>query len=147
IQNAIIQLKEKSSDPSDIMIFGYPDWIAFRIDRLEKLHKLDATIYSRFYDNPEDPGTKAFSDAFRNNFGTEIRDVVPKQEILGYDTGMYIIQALRQGEGDITSGPMRFTGLQSSFFFDASEENQGTANKALYIINYRPDGSVAKEVL
>jgi len=147
IQAALCQLKERAADPDNIMLFGYPDWIAFRIDRLEKLHKLGTTIYSRFYDNPDDNDVRSFSEKFKQNFGCEVRDVVPKQEILGFDTGCYLIKALRTGEGNISDEPLRYTGIQSTFSFDGATEDRGMVNNALFIINYRTDGSVMKEIL
>lgn len=147
VQAALCKLKESAADSRNVKVFGYPDWIAFRLDRLEKLHSLEATIYSRFYDNPNDVDAKTFARQFQQNFGTEVRDMVPKQELLGYDTGCYLIEALRRGEGDITSSPLRYTGLQSSFDFTPATDEQGMINKALYIISYNTDGSVEHEVL
>lgn len=146
IQNALVQLKEKALDPESVKVFGYPDWIAFRIDRLEKLHKLDATIYSRFFDNPDAPEITRFANAYKACFGTEIVDMVPKQEILGYDTGCYLIKALRATEGNITDEPLEYKGIQSAFSFTQPAEGSGAVNNALYIINYRPSGEVTKEV-
>ncbi len=147
IQAALCRLKESAADPNNIMLFGYPDWIAFRIDRLEKLHKLGTTIYSRFYDNPDDPDARSFSEKYKQNFGCEVRDLVPKQEILGFDTGCYLIKALRTSEGNISDEPIRYTGIQSAFSFDRATEDRGMVNNALFIINYRTDGSVIKEIL
>lgn len=147
VQAALCKLKESAADSRNVMVFGYPDWIAFRLDRLEKLHNLEATIYSRFYDNPDDATVKDFARNFEQNFGTEVRDMVPKQELLGYDTGCYLIDALRRREGNITTAPMRYTGIQSAFDFTPATDGHGIINKALYIITYKTDGTVEHEVL
>ncbi len=146
INNAILQLKDKAADQNAIKLFGYPDWIAFRIDRLEKLHKLDTTIYSRFFDNPDSDEAKEFAAAYKAHFGTEVVDMVPKQEILGFDTACYLIESLRKNQGDIEEQPLQYTGIQSAFSFREGDGETGSTNEALYIINYSPSGKVLKEV-
>lgn len=146
VQGAILDMKQRAGDPDDIRIFGYPDWTAFRLDRLDRLHELGATIYSRFYDKTVD-GESSLPASYQKWYGEEIRDMVPKYELLGFDVGAYLIGALRANGGDFTQDYPLYSGEQSSFKFPAPDNpSEGMVNDALYIITYRTDKSVVKQV-
>lgn len=149
INRAISAMKEKAGNPDDIRLFGYPEWMTFRIDRLEKLHQLDTSIYSRYFVPAEDATISSVSDRYAHWYGEEIRDMVPRQELLGYDAGRFIIGALYETDGDFRSVPFRHEGVQSSFMFtpaSGSDKNCGLVNNALYIVNFHPDGSTSKNI-
>lgn len=147
IQGAILTLKQNATYPENVKLFGYPEWTAFRLDRLDRLHELDATIYSRFYDTTVE-NESPVAEAYKRWYGEEIRDMVPKYELLGFDVASYLIEALRANGGDFSSeNNPEYIGVQSAFNIEpGADENEGPSNEALYIITYNPDKTVTKTV-
>ncbi len=162
---ALQTFRESKADPSEVALFGYPDWTIFRADAAEQLHRLEATLYSRFFCDETDADVTDFNRAFQAKFGVEPAATVPSQAMLGYDTARYLIEAMRNGRGrgiDLDN-PAEYRGLQSAFRFDGSEaesnaeadaENTpgvipatGPVNTALYIITYLPGNGVATRII
>lgn len=132
---------------AEIALFGYPDWTAFRGDALDLLHKLQARVYSRFFDNFNGFEARGLESAFHRWYGTRIVESIPSQAMLGYDTACYLIKNLMTNKGEFsTLNPGRYQGVQSTFDFDRAD-NAGYFNSSLYIIDYRPDGSLSARVL
>lgn len=140
---------EETSIPdhrSRVEVFGYPDWTAFRGDALDTLHKLGATIYSRFNDNFNDYSYETIQGDFSRWFGSEIIESVPNQALLGYDTACLLIKNIRINNGEFNPVyPQRYEGIQSTFDFEKTRE--GFCNATLYIINYQPGGRVSARTL
>lgn len=134
-------------NPVRIEVFGYPDWVAFRGDALETLYKLEATIYSRFFDNFDSFDAKMFQEAFMRWYGTEIIQSIPSQAMLGFDAARMAIKNLRANNGAFNpTYPKTFSGIQSSLNFS----NEGTAgyyDNSLYIIKYLPDNRMEARTL
>ena len=129
-----------------IEVFGYPDWTVFRNDALDILHKLGATVYSRFFDNFRSFDSRNIQADFKRWYGDSIIESVPSHALLGYDTGCYLIRNLRTNGGQYNPlNPRSYQGLQSTFDFTRSGE--GYCNSVLYIIKYLPDGSMTSRVL
>lgn len=123
-------------------IFGYPDWTAFRGDALDLLHRLDATVYSRFFDEPEGFDTRNIAADFKHWFGTPMAESIPTYGLLGFDTANYLIRNLRANDGSFDpESPREYRGIQSSFDFERAGE--GFVNSTLYIINYLPGGRIS----
>ena len=153
--------RENAISPSDIALFGYPDWTIFRGDAAELLHTLEATFYSRFYADPTSTEVMAFNRDFKEAFGTESMDVVPSSAMLGYDTARFIITDIRANSGVFSPEiPSDYMGLQSSFRFlmpEPQEENvpasdpdgqeAGATNSALYLITYLTGNGVVTRIL
>lgn len=132
--------------PATVDVFGYPDWTAFRGEALEMLHRLEATVYSRFLDNFDSFDVASFAMAFRRWYGTAMAASIPNQALLGYDAACCLVRNMRINEGIFNPGyPATFQGIQSVFRFEQS--GAGYANNALYIITYEPDGHQSFTVL
>lgn len=149
ISRAIAAVARDRAGASEIALFGYPDWTTFRGDALESLHELGAVIYSRFYADATSAGVLDFQRTYKDTYGSDLVEQVPSQAIMGYDTARYLIENIRANNGSydpLWESPFR--GLQSSFMFYDSEENDadGFANKALYIISFLPDGHVDVQI-
>lgn len=126
-------------------IFGYPDWTAFRGDALDMLHRLNATVYSRFYDEFNGFSSRSLNDDFKKWFGAGIIESIPSYGLLGYDAATYLIRNLNVNEGIFDPEyPRSFTGIQSAFDFRRSGE--GFENNSIYIINYQNGGTVSVRV-
>lgn len=90
---AVTTSRGKASRPSNVTVFGYPEWITFRGESFDELCDLDATIYSRFLSNDSRRDIRELKDRYKALYGEEMFEAVPTQGILGYDTGAFIIKA------------------------------------------------------
>lgn len=132
-----------SSNPNGITLLGYPDWVTFRADLLEDLATLNAVIYTRFYNDPTYYRTREVADKFKNWYGAEMIDGAPLQAMLGYDTGMFVISAMRNNNGDFHLRPYNYEGLQNSFILEDSDV-EGLVNTSLLMIKFKPGGLVER---
>lgn len=150
--NALTSLRENCLQPSNVTLFGYPEWVTFRGESFDEICGLEATIYSRFMANDSDFDTRRLKEQYKDTYGTEMFEAVPTQGILGYDIATFIVNGLREKE-ETGVFPPEFDGVQSYWRLgwsgitnnDATGEpsaNGGLVNEALYFINYRPGGAV-----
>ena len=130
-----------------IGVFGYPDWIAFRSEAEDMLHSLEATIYSRFYDDYDSFSNRTLSSEFMRWYGAPMIESVPSQGLLGFDTGNYLIRNIRACRGEFRPEfTQEYRGVQSTFKFERVPGG-GYVNTALYIIKYLPAGMMSSRVL
>lgn len=136
----------EETQPATVEVFGYPDWTAFRGEALEMLHRMGATVYSRFLDNFNSFDVTSFTQAFRRWYGSPMAESIPNQALLGYDAACCLVQNMRVNDGTFNPDyPATFQGIQSVFRFEHS--GAGYVNSALYIITYEPDGHQTFTVL
>lgn len=129
-----------------LAVFGYPDWTAFRGDALDMLHKLEAAVYSRFFDDFAGFASRTLENDFKYWYGEGFIESVPSQAILGYDTARFLIKNIRANGGAFDPVfPLVFEGIQSTFEFEKTGE--GYCNSTLYILNYRPDGRIDERTI
>jgi len=157
IARTLLALREEFAIPDNIALFGYPDWTTFRGDAAENLHRLGATIYSRFYCDEHDSATHDFLMEFEKEYGSAPMEQVPSQALLGYDIARYILSVINSNDDEfIPAGQVVFHGLQSSFLFDNSMGNDGDGsvskpdglvNQCLYVVKFMPGDSVSVKVL
>lgn len=153
----LITLRDEFADPTAIAVFGYPDWTLLRGEHVEDLHRLGATIYSRFYTDASSSDVQAFNRAFVAEYGREPQDQVPSQALWGYDAVRFIVQNITDNEGAfVPEGQQLFRGLQSSFLFMDTDGDEltkdadgtdATFNQAMYIVNFLPGGGVSIQIL
>lgn len=152
---ALASLRENAATPSNISIFGYPEWVTFRGDSFDEICALDATIYSRYLATEQNKPAKALKDRYKQWYGVEMFEAVPTQGILGFDTGMFVIKGLKQmastgvfpSDYDGVQGNMRlmWSGDSKTDVNGELVTSGGLVNEALYFINYRPGGIVEWE--
>jgi LysM repeat protein len=143
------KFKDKlNNNGSDLYLYGYPEWTTFRSDAQELLHKIDTTIYSRFYADSNSIDVKGIEAAFKRWYGKAPADGVPSQAILGFDTGCYIMTALSKNLGDFSNSTnCAWQGAQSTFNFQHETGDSGQVNESVYIIHFMPGDIVETTVL
>lgn len=153
---AVSTLRGDVADPSQIVLFGYPDWITFKDDAKASLHKAEAVIYSRFYNDPNTVVYRDFLNQYKANFGGEPIETAPLQALLGYDSARYLLSNLKDNGGVYSPEEQRpFQGLQSTFMLVTADEERdddegrttGPVNQALYIVKFLPADQVSVQVL
>lgn len=121
------------AEGNTLTTFGYPEWISFRGEAQDKLSKIGALYYSRFYLDKDADATKRLIAEFRRWYDKAPADGIPVQAILGYDSMLYILTALHEGNA-VLDRP--YHGIQSSYNFVHTPGIKGSINDVLYIIRY-----------
>lgn len=140
---AVIEFKNRATEADPVRVFGYPEWTTFRGETLLNMHKVNTVVYSRFFTVPEDPAVKAVENKYRDWYGVPMANFVPRQGLFGYDTAMFLINALRSGNAG-SELPAKWNGVQNGFDFIRAGQGGGLVNDELYFINYRPSGLIDK---
>lgn len=144
---AAMEPEDPTAERAELSVFGYPDWTAFRGDAQDLLHRLEVTVYSRFFDDFIGFSAKIIASDFKRWYGTTMIESLPSYGLLGFDTGTYLIKNLRSNNGTFNPEvPSVFSGIQSTFQFKRNGEG-GYYNSALYIIRYLPGGRMSAQVL
>ncbi|MCC8038232.1 MAG: LysM peptidoglycan-binding domain-containing protein [Bacteroidales bacterium] len=143
--SALKTLREESVDPTRVRLFGYPEWVTFRGDAFDNMGLLNTVIYSRFYNDTQSYDAIRLANNYRRWYGTDMMEAVPSQGVLGFDTGCFLIRALRDNDGDLSRRLAPYDGVQSAFdFVTGEDEDEGQVNDALYFVYFRPGGIVEK---
>lgn len=136
---AIIQWRDEVVMPS-VKVIGYPEWVTFRGETLDNMHSLNTIVYSRFFTEDSNPRVRRIEEKFKNWYGSNMDSAIPRQGLLGFDTGMFVINYLKSSRG-------YYDGVQNGFSFKGSENGAGSFNQLLYLVNYRPGGVTEKTAL
>lgn len=136
IEPSLKEFKDASSRRSDVVVFGYPEWLTFRGELVEKLGDLDAMVYSRFFEDESADEYSRVAEKFKEVYGVPMLDVVPSQGLLGYDTGMFLLSTLPLCDGDFHAYKELYPGIQTSFSLDDSL-TEGLVNTSLLLIRFR----------
>ncbi len=143
LSGGVLEAQEDALGGSTYALFGYPDWTSFRGPNRDMLHRLGATIYTRFYYDPFSPEVKQLEARYNTDFGGTMVDAVPSPALLGFDTAWFLINDLRRGGSEYVPENTAWYGAQSSFHFvkaDAANPESGYYNDELYIIRFSIDG-------
>lgn len=124
----------------DVRMFGYPEWVVLRGDIKEKLHRMNATVYSRFSIDLDGDDITSVNNAFTEWYGTVPSQSVPDTMLLGFDTIAWILHTAANG----IDSP--YTGMQNSFKITELED-AGDVNESLYFINFTRSGRVEAKTL
>lgn len=124
----------------DSRLFGYPEWIVFKGKTADNIRKMDATIYSRFFYAEDDSRIKEIERLFDFWYKHHMGSEKPKNALLGFDTGMFLINALIRTNGDLERAIPNYGGVQNIYEFTSPVGIDGYVNDALYLINFRPSG-------
>lgn len=158
--DALTTKRQSALATGNVALWGFPEWVTFRGDSFDAICNLDATIYSRFLVDERDYRARDLKERYRSAYGVEMFDAVPTQGILGFDTGMFVVNGLRQ-KAETGAFPAEFSGIQNSLRLDwigASDDAQtagaetvpaqgGLINHLLFLIHYSPGGFVESETL
>lgn len=136
IMPGIIEWRDQAVTPM-VRMFGYPEWTTFRGETLENMHNINTTVYSRFFTDESSARARDIDTKFKNWYGTRMENAVPRQGLLGFDTGMYVILSL-------TGNPEGYEGVQNGYFYITPSLESGAYNDALYFINYRSGNVIDK---
>ncbi|MCM1522627.1 MAG: LysM peptidoglycan-binding domain-containing protein [Muribaculaceae bacterium] len=135
----LIEWRDKEVTPL-VRLFGYPEWTMFRGETLSNMHNLNTTVYSRFFADYDDTRSDALENKFKFWYGTGMESAVPRQGLMGFDAGMFLIPY-------VTDGTLRYDGIQNGYRIVPAADGGGFYNDMLYFITFRPGEKVDKTPL
>lgn len=129
-----------------LTLFGYPEWQTYTKDCLEDFYALNTYIYSNFYADNLSPEVHNFYARYKNWYSKSLINTYPKYGILGFDTGMFFLQALCRWGGNFENnlGRMQYKSIQTGFDFHRVNNWGGFINTQLFIVHYKNDYSVTR---
>lgn len=140
---ALLERQEQASMPSNIALMGYPEWILYKGETLNNLQQLGATVYSRFFAEPDSPDVERVEEAYARWYGSRMENKVPRQGLTGFDTARYLISALRDNCGDFSIASPALDGTQ--YGFDFRRDGAGWVNNTLFLVNFGPGSLVTRQ--
>lgn len=137
---AVIAWRDEAVLPT-VRFFGYPEWIMFRGETLTNMQNLNTTVYSRFSADYDCRACEDVEAKFKYWYGGAMESVVPRQGLMGFDAGMFLIPYMSDGR-------TTYDGVQNGYrFVSAGADGAGMYNDLLYLINFRPSGLTEKTPL
>lgn len=79
-----------------VSLFGYTEWLMYTKVYADYYHRYDAYIPTTFYYNPAAAGTAALERAYRQWFGSDMRQALPRFAITGYDHAQFFIRGMHK---------------------------------------------------
>jgi LysM repeat protein len=127
-----------------VSLFGYPAWQVSGAEYLSDLFRFNATFYSIFYAHTLSPQFKAFYNRYIHWYSKDLINTYPKFALLGYDAGMFFIQALNRHGSAWTAliEQTSFPGIQMDFDFRRINNWSGFINTNLYFVDFDANGDI-----
>ena len=131
----------KANSPElDITMFGYSDWLLYTHKYLENYYNFNTYIPSVFYYNPLSFATQQFQRKYRQNFSSDMQNLLPRFAITGFDHAYFFLKGLHK-YGKTFNGAAGMFGypvIQTPLKFERYG-NGGLRNKALLFVHYKPN--------
>lgn len=123
-----------------VSLFGFPGWLVQANSHLNEFYKLDTYIFSRFYTDPGDAQKLNFDLKFNYWYNDEMIKASPQYGLLGFDTGLYFLQAVAKNGKNFSNYDLTPSGnaLQTDFRFERINNWSGFINKSFYFIHFTP---------
>jgi LysM repeat protein len=153
--DALVKIKtvlrniNESKPEYNITLFGYPVWqtLSYTKECLDDFHALNTHIYSLFYADNMNPDVKMFYNNFKYWYSKVPNPLYfPKYALLGFDTGMFFLQAIEKYGADFENdiAAMNYKSLQTGFHFERVNNWGGFINTNIYIIHYDKDFNITR---
>ncbi|MGM9759612.1 MAG: LysM peptidoglycan-binding domain-containing protein [Parabacteroides sp.] len=130
----------------EVSLFGYPEWQTYTRECLDDFYALDTYIYSNFYADNLSPAVHAFYSKYKDWYSKSLINTFPKYGILGFDTGMFFLQAIcRYGLNfEDHLDKIRYESIQTGFDFHRVNNWGGFINTQLFIVHYQNNFTVKR---
>ena len=134
----------KANSPElDITMFGYTDWLLYTRTHLENFYNYNTYIPSVFYYNPLSAGTQRFERKYRQNFRSDMQNVLPRFAITGFDHAFFFLKGLHKYGKSFNGaeGMFGYPPVQTPLKFERYG-NGGLRNRTMMFIHYQPEHTV-----
>ena len=141
-----LRMLQEQHETFDVSLFGYPEWQTYMRDCLDDFYALDTYIYSNFYADNLSPEVHQFYGKYKNWYSKTLINTFPKYGILGFDTGMFFLQALHRYGKDFEDhlDKMQYKSIQTGFDFHRVNNWGGFINTQLFIVHYQHNFTVTR---
>lgn len=136
----------RNTPDCEVSLFGYPSWVPQINRNLDEFYHLDTYIFTRFYTAPEDSRMYDFNLKYLYWYNKEMKNASPKYALLGFDTGMYFMNAIAQNGKNFANYDIKnnSSSIQTDFRFERINNWSGFINKSFYLIHMSPDRKLEK---
>lgn len=144
----LTKLKEEKSH-INITLYGYPEWQVYTKEYINQFHRLNTTIFSRFYTLPGDSAAMQLQDKFLYWYHRDMLQANPQHVVLGYDTGIFFLEAMAQyGRNfDKEIEALSYPGIQTGYKFRRINNWSGFNNSNIYFVRFTPKLEIEREIL
>ena len=149
LQNITASLRMLATSGNNITLYGYPGQLYAKELLLEDLFLLDAHFYSTFYANNTSPEIKSFYNKYKYWYHKSLLNTYPKYGLMGFDTGMYFLNALYKF-GTVFEenlGSCTIPSLQTAFNFEQCYDDGSYTNVNLFMVEFTPDFILKKSIV
>ncbi|GHT37292.1 peptidase M23 [Bacteroidia bacterium] len=138
IRPALRQLAERTG--ISVNLFGYPEWQTYTREIIDDFFFFDTYIYTNFYADNKSIDLSRFNTKFWLWYG-KIPNGFPKFGILGFDTGMFFLDAIARYGVNFENSfeKMNNRSLQTGFRFKRANNWGGFFNSSLFLVHYNKD--------
>ena len=139
------RIKQERNDV-DIVLMGYPEYTTYLLELKDEFHAIDTYIYSRFFYDENSSKTRQFEQEYSKWYGEEMRYVVPRFGLLGYDTGKFFLQTLVDDKGGFNNRVIDdYNGIQTLFKLQRVSNWSGFINKNLQFIHFTTHNTIERK--
>jgi LysM repeat protein len=132
----------------NITLFGYPIWqtLNYTKECLDDFHALNTCIYSLFYADNMNQGVQTFYDDYKRWFSKNPMPFFPKYAMLGFDTGMFFLQAINKYGVNFENSvaAMKYKSVQTGFHFERVNNWGGFINTNIYMVHFGRDYTITR---
>lgn len=146
LQRVFLKLNEvrQAMPKAELSLVGYSSWLNQTARYEGELFLNDTYIFTPSYYEPAFAGVRQFNADYQAWFKAQPLDVIPRMGLLGYDTGLQVLQGiLKYGEKYNTQGAEKGL-LQSNLRFGRTEEDGGYINQSMFLIHYKSNKTIDK---
>ena len=138
------RIKQERNDV-EFVLLGYPEYTTYLLELKDDFHDVDTYIYSRFFYDETSSRTKKFESSYSKWYGEEMRYVVPRFGLLGYDAGMFFLQTLVNDNGGFNNREIDdYNGIQTSYKLRRLSNWSGFINKDLQFIHFTTHNTIER---
>lgn len=143
------EFQQENKTLYNITLFGYPEWQTYLRDCLEDLYALNAYIYTNFYADNLSVDVQNFYELYKQWYSKNLINIFPKYGILGYDTGLFFLGAIRQCGIHFEDhfDKVRYKSIQTGFHFERVNNWGGFINTNIFIVQYKNDNTVTRSAV
>ncbi len=141
-----IRMLAEAQPECGLTLFGYPEWQTYTRECLEDFYALNTYIYTNFYVNNLSKEVDDFYTRYKNWFSKSLINIFPKYGILGFDTGLFFLEAIRQYGPHFENKleQIQYKGIQTEFDFHRINNWGGFINTNIFIVHYQADFNVTR---
>lgn len=126
----------------NIKLVGHNEWQVHAMDNADILHEVDTYIIATDYYDAYNKAVIDFEENYKNMFNTYPLIYHPRIGELGYDSGLFMLNAMALYGNNFTNQDFSANYLQTKLKFEKISHNGGYVNTNILFIHYTPDQQI-----